>query len=312
MQPVHLSLFSGIGGFDLAAEWAGFNTIACVEKDPFCRKILTEVFPDAAIFSHIQRFGIDRLRKECDFDSIDLITGGFPCQPFSVAGKKKGASDDRHLWPEMFRVIRECEPTWICGENVANLTNMVEFESICLDLEKEGYEVQPIVVPAAGVGAPHLRSRVFVLAYSEHRRRKTWGAPGGRQEGNAPKRSSSSRRKKSMADTDSTREQQQESDREEIRERISYSREDLAYPAIDRIEKRIRRSKVQAKYRSLKCTGTNWQDARQWTVEPKVGRVANGIPSRVDSLRTLGNAVVPQQAYPLLAEIYTQIMLHTQ
>lgn len=159
----HASLFSGIGGFDLAAEWAGWTNAFNCEIDPFCRRILKYHFPNAEQYADIctTDFTIWRGR-------IDVLTGGFPCQPFSLAGKRKGTEDDRYLWPEMLRVIRTVRPRWIVGENVFGIVNWSEgvvFEQVCSDLETAGYAVQPYIIPACGVGAPHRRDRCWFVAH---------------------------------------------------------------------------------------------------------------------------------------------------
>ena len=160
----HGSLFSGIGGFDLAAEWMGWNNIFHCEIEPFPRKILNYHFPNSITYEDI---------KQTDFSihrgQIDILTGGFPCQPYSAAGQRKGKEDERHLWPEMLRVIREIQPRWVVGENVLGLVNWSEglvFEEVQLDLEAEGYEVQAFVLPASAKNAPHRRDRVWFVAYS--------------------------------------------------------------------------------------------------------------------------------------------------
>lgn len=157
-----LDLFSGIGGFSLAGHWAGFETVAFIERDKFCHKVLQKNFPGIPIYDDIIQFD----GKEYQ-GAADIVCGGFPCQPFSTAGKRKGAEDSRHLWPEMLRVISEVRPKWAIGENVAGILTMDGgnlFESICLDLEAEGYEVQPYVIPAISLGAPHRRDRVWIVA----------------------------------------------------------------------------------------------------------------------------------------------------
>ena len=159
----HASLFSGIGGFDLAAEWAGWTNAFNCEIDPFCRRILKYHFPNAEQYADIctTDFTIWRGR-------IDVLTGGFPCQPFSLAGKRKGTEDDRYLWPEMLRVIRNIRPRWVVGENVFGIVNWSEgvvFEQVCSDLETAGYAVQPYIIPACGVGAPHRRDRCWFIAH---------------------------------------------------------------------------------------------------------------------------------------------------
>jgi len=160
----HGSLFSGIGGFDLAAEWMGWDNVFHCEINPFGQKILKYYWPDAITYSDITKtdFSIHR-------GKIDVLTGGFPCQPYSLAGKRKGTEDERHLWPEMLRAIREINPVWIVGENVFGIVNWdggVVFEHIQADMEAEGYEVQPYVLPACGVNAPHRRDRVWFVAHA--------------------------------------------------------------------------------------------------------------------------------------------------
>lgn len=158
----HGSLFSGIGGFDLAAEWMGWNNIFHCEWMPFPRQVLKYHFPKSLSYEDITKtdFTIHR-------GNIDILTGGFPCQPYSSAGKRLGKEDERHLWPHMLRAIQEIEPTYVVGENVRGLTNWnggVVFEEVCADLEACGYEVQPILLPACAVGAPHRRDRVWFIA----------------------------------------------------------------------------------------------------------------------------------------------------
>lgn len=158
----HIGLFAGIGGFELAARWMGWNTIAWSEWDPFCQKVLSYHFPEAKGYGDIKQADFTQYRGQCD-----ILTGGFPCQPYSVAGKRLGKEDERHLWPEMLRAIREIQPRWIVGENVRGLLSWndgVVFEEVCSDLESEGYEVQAFIIPAAGVGAPHRRERVWIIA----------------------------------------------------------------------------------------------------------------------------------------------------
>lgn len=158
----HASLFSGIGGFDLAAEWMGWNNVFSCENDPFCQKVLQYHFPNTTHYGDIKQFDGTKYRGE-----IDIITGGFPCQPFSAAGKRRGAADDRFLWPEMLRVIREIQPTWIIAENVRGITNQdggMVFERVCAEMEENGFEVQSFCIPACAVGAPHRRERMWFIA----------------------------------------------------------------------------------------------------------------------------------------------------
>lgn len=189
VKMAHASLFSGIGGAELAASWMGWDNKFHCEINPFCRKILEYHFPESISYEDISKTDFSDWRGQ-----IDVLTGGFPCQPFSLAGKRKGAEDNRYLWPQMLRAIREIRPTWVVGENVAGILTMVQpgeetemgfqtsifgeddrkrilhrqeyvVETICRDLEREGYSVQPIVIPACAVGAPHRRDRIWFVAH---------------------------------------------------------------------------------------------------------------------------------------------------
>ena len=164
----HGSLFSGIGGFDLAAQWMNWTNVFHTEWNEFGQKILKHHFPKSISYYDIIKTDFTIHRNE-----IDIITGGFPCQPFSLAGKRKGKDDERYLWHEMLRAIQQIQPTYVVAENVRGLLTIdvgLVFEQVCADLEAEGYEVQPILLPAAGVNAPHRRDRIFIVAYSKHNR----------------------------------------------------------------------------------------------------------------------------------------------
>jgi DNA-cytosine methyltransferase len=151
------SLFAGIGGFDLALEKIGMTCKWQVEIDPFCQKVLAKHFPNVQRYSDVKEVGSHNL------EPVDLICGGFPCQPFSVAGKQRGKEDDRYLWDEMLRVISELKPSWVIGENVAGIIELA-LEQVCASLEVQGYEVQPLIIPACAVNAPHRRDRVWIIA----------------------------------------------------------------------------------------------------------------------------------------------------
>ena len=230
----HLDLFSGIGGFALAARWAGINTVAFCEIEPFAQKVLKKNFPSVPVFPDICK-----LTRSDINETVDIITGGFPCQPFSIAGRKKGTEDNRDLWPQMFRVIKEFRPTWVIGENVANFVGMA-FERTKADLESEGYEVQPLIIPACGVNAPHKRDRVWIVAYS----------------------------------------------------RCSLLQGGIK-PRADEVEVEKQNADID-------------QRSGRWATEPDVGRVAHGVPNRVDRLKGLGNAIVPQVVYQIMKGIHAQ------
>jgi DNA (cytosine-5)-methyltransferase 1 len=162
-----LDLFSGIGGFSLGLESTGFfETIAFVEKDKFCQKVLKKNFKNITIEGDIRNV------KGSNYKA-DVITGGFPCQPFSVAGKRKGTDDDRYLWDETIRVVKECKPRWFIGENVEGIINIQDgmvLRQVQDDLETEGFKVQCLVIPASSIGAWHQRKRVWIIAHSNSNR----------------------------------------------------------------------------------------------------------------------------------------------
>lgn len=157
----HLALFNGIGGFQLAASWMGWENVAHVEINPWCNEVVKQHFPESKCYTDIKQFDGTQYKG-----TIDIITGGFPCQPFSTAGSRKGNEDDRYLWPEMLRVIREIQPTYIVAENVYGIINQgngMVFETVCSQMEDAGYEVQPFIIPACAIGAQIRRDRVWFV-----------------------------------------------------------------------------------------------------------------------------------------------------
>lgn len=168
MIKTHLGLFEGIGGFSLAAKWMGWETLSWCEWNEFGQKVLRHHFPKAEGFGDITKTDFKKYANR-----IDILTGGFPCQPFSTAGKRKGTNDERYLWGEMLRAIQEVKPKYVIAENVFGITNIdggLVFEQVCLDLEAEGYEVQPFIIPATAKNAPHRRDRVWFVAYRSQQR----------------------------------------------------------------------------------------------------------------------------------------------
>jgi len=176
-----ISLFSGIGGFELAAEWMGWTPIVSCEINPFGRQVLEHYWPNAYHHDDIHTLTNETITAKLGYgwnDGNTILTGGFPCQPYSLAGKRLGKEDDRHLWPEMLRVIREIQPRWVVGENVFGIVNWdggLVFHEVQADLEAEGYEVQSYVLPAAAVNAPHKRDRVWFVAFNSNNTRGSAG-----------------------------------------------------------------------------------------------------------------------------------------
>ena len=291
----HLSLFSGIGGLDLAAEWAGFRTVGQCEWADYPTKVLEKHWPDVPRWRDIRTLTKESFYGRTGLRTVDVVSGGFPCQPFSVAGKRRGEEDDRYFWPEMLRVISELRPAWVVGENVAGIVNMA-LDQVLSDLEGIGYACQAFTIPACAVDAPHRRDRVAIVA-----NRKEQGERG-----------------LSVQPWD-TRSSCSDSD---------WSCEDVAYSDSgtmrhDRHDRRPPTGKVNtlinagfsggaeetAAHSHSLGPGKSWRQARpiaddsRWAAEPNVGRVAHGVPYRVDRLKCLGNAVVPQQFYPVFQAI---------
>ena len=285
----HLSLFSGIGGLDLAAEMAGFRTVGQCEWADYPTKVLEKHWPDVPRWRDIRTLTGESFYEKTGLRTVDVISGGFPCQPFSVAGKRRGKEDDRYLWPEMLRVISELRPAWVVGENVAGIVNMA-LDQVYADLENEGYTVQALIIPACAVDAPHRRDRCAIVAWDANRRdRDAWA------EREVEERENSE--PAGICDDVPTEKAQPE------------RRYDVSSDTDNRGRSLWRDGELPA----VEETATSWADHRGrapeyvtgewWPAEPDVGRVAHGVPSRVDRLKCLGNAVVPQQFYPVFKAI---------
>lgn len=165
----HLSLFTGIGGLDLAAEWAGIETVGQCEYADYPTKVLEKHWPDVPRWRDIRTLTAESFYERTGLRTVDIISGGFPCQPFSVAGEHRGIEDDRYLWPEMLRVVQELQPTWVIGENVPGIINMA-LDEVLSSLEDAGYEAQTLIIPACSVNAWHKRERVCIVAYTSRER----------------------------------------------------------------------------------------------------------------------------------------------
>jgi DNA (cytosine-5)-methyltransferase 1 len=279
----HCSLFSGIGGFDLAAQWVGWNNVFQVEKDEWCRKVLQKNFPEAKRFGDIKEFNA----KEYN-GTIDIISGGFPCQPFSVAGKRKGKEDDRYLWAEMLRVVNEIKPPFVVGENVTGIIGM-ELDKVLFDLEAQGYTTETYIIPACSKNAWHRRDRVWIVAYSNCIRWEDEQKENGEFIHN---------RNGNGATTEQSRGKQQR--------RTGKPGDILSNATSERQQGQGKRTKRSSnKEEGERETDYAFANGinNQWTVEPELGRVANGIPDRLDRLKGLGNAIVPQVAFEIFSFI---------
>jgi DNA (cytosine-5)-methyltransferase 1 len=317
----HGSLFNGIGGFQLAAHWMGWENVWHVEIDKFCNKVVKQHFPNSICYEDIKNFDGTEWRGK-----IDIISGGFPCQPFSQAGKRKGTDDNRYLWPEMLRVIREIQPRFIVGENVSGLINWdrgMVFEQVQADLETAGYESQAYVLPACGINAPHRRDRVWFIANAKSM---------GRGNGIAENKGEATRKKHSLGDQASLCAQQSTSDTTTQRERSGsdeQGEDDTGRQQLEGTEpgshdyhygfggnaadtngneRRKGRMHTPGRETTERYTGScsTWNDRGTWENFPTqspVYRRDDGIPDRVDRIKALGNAIVPNLAYEIFKAI---------
>jgi DNA (cytosine-5)-methyltransferase 1 len=266
----HLDLFSGIGGFSLGLETAELaETVAFCDIDKYCTKVLNKHWPHVPVFSDIKELNYETLKAN-GINNIDIITGGYPCQPFSVAGRKKGEQDPRHLWPEYFRLVKELRPTWVIGENVSGHIKQ-GLDTVLEDLESEGYSTRTFSISASSIGANHKRERVWILAHSGRSLRE--GSELGRENENEIRKENANQFERSSSAfklnvADSKREGLQGSEQYETHTRETETQFSAS--------------------QSLETKGIHW------AIEPDVGRVAHGIPNRVDRLRALGNSLVPQ------------------
>ena len=283
MKLKHLDLFSGIGGFSLGLEaTGGFETAAFCDIDLYSRKVLKKHWPHVKQYEDIKELNYESLKADGLFP-IDIITGGYPCQPFSVAGRKKGEEDPRHLWPEMFRLIKELRPSWVIGENVSGHIKL-GLDTVLENLESEGYSARTFSISASSVGANHQRERIWIVANARQH--------GGRIESTRNKESigrGSSKETEWPTNTDKTR---GSSERGEALANSSSSRREIRLST-----ERHREEGHAEKFDNQSNRQRGWQREDNWAIEPDVGRVAHGIPNRVDRLKCLGNSLVPQIPY---------------
>ncbi len=280
-----LDLFSGIGGFSLGLERAGFDTIAFCEIEPFCRNILSKHWPHVPIAQDIRQLRYENGRlydaERVIYEGrIDLICGGFPCQPFSVAGRKKGTEDDRDLWPEMFRIIQQAQPSWVVGENVANFVNLA-FTRTKIDLEHEGYTVQPFVIPACAIGAPHRRDRVWIVAHTDGKRCDS---------------GSDHRQERSVLHHQNGHAEKDQWSGNGRKCGISSAGAITTHHGSERIQRREPQSLCGQQAFSWCEDVRRTEDYfnRPNIPQPLICRDSDGFSTRVDRLKALGNAVVPQ------------------
>ena len=351
----HLSLFSGIGGLDLAAEMAGFRTVGQCEWADYPTKVLEKHWPGVPRWRDIRTLTGESFHEKTGMRTVDIISGGFPCQPFSVAGKRRGREDDRYLWPEMLRVIRELRPRWVVGENVAGIVNMA-LDQVYADLENEGYSVQAFIIPACAVDAPHRRDRCAIIGCRTLERkhngrgRRTcslensdcvrFGEPGvlSQQQG----RAIFERDGKDVAHAESDGLQGKRSSREQVSgARPEKAQSERCCDVLSDADNRSGAVRGHWEFPAAQEAGGGRSDigggapehvaGERWAAQPGLGGVADGLSAwmdrgmsapgywmpepdgvpritqkrehRSDRLKCLGNAVVPQQFYPIFQAI---------
>ena len=296
----HGSLFSGIGGFDLAAEWMGWENVFHCEWNEFGQKVLKHYWPNAESFSDITKTDFTKY-----YGTVDIITGGFPCQPYSTAGKRRGKEDERHLWPEMLRAIREVSPRFVVGENVRGLTNWnggLVFDEVCAELESIGYQVAPVIIPACGVGAPHRRERIWFVAYAD-----------GAEQRN-------DRRTDNREAEKVWRENKSDVSREFC------SNGDATYTNNTRFQTLKTQKSILAEENRTKALGRNGvrsiHSTKRWESFPTQSPICSrndGIPTELDSItfskwrnesiKAYGNAIVPQVAFEIFKALEKSLYL---
>jgi DNA (cytosine-5)-methyltransferase 1 len=376
MKLKHLDLFSGIGGFSLGLEATGhFDTIAFCDYEPYCQKVLRKHWPWVTIYDDVKELNSERLSSN-GHTKIDIITGGYPCQPFSIAGRQKGEQDPRHVWPEMFRLVKELRPTWVIGENVSGHIKL-GLDTVLENLESEGYSARAFSISASSVGAVHQRERVWIVGYSEHNGSSTteksrvsektddnskegqnktiqfertggshnsedventrcsqwpWSFFGNQdedetREGDAYQfERSGSTSKIDVADTEGKRAREDNQGLWSRTERIdrrqttnvadtegvsSYGREDREHTEQRDAERQVGGESGNDAHTDIEGLEGRWSQcelresqeegqigwSQWWQSEPNVGRVAHGVPKRVDRLKSLGNSLVPMIPY---------------
>ena len=292
----HGSLFSGVGGFDLAASWLGWENIFQVEKDEFCKTVLAKNFPGTKRYGDIYEFDGRKYSG-----TIDILTAGFPCQPFSMAGKQRGKNDDRYLWPEVLRVIREVRPRWVVGENVAGIIKLA-LDEVLSNLEAEGYATETFVIPACAINAPHRRDRVWIAANNESGTNRRHNRETEARQASEPR--------KSDGNCASENSQCHGNSGESERALQTEGSDSTSSRSAGEHGKKYEHGDKFRQKREERICGRDfyeppWEEA--WLdVATKLCRVDDGIPrqlDRVNRLKALGNAIVPQVAYQIFKSI---------
>jgi DNA (cytosine-5)-methyltransferase 1 len=310
-----LDLFSGLGGFSLGLESTGFfETIAFVEKDEFCQKVLKKNFKNIPIEGDIRNVKGEKYRA-------DVVTGGFPCQPFSVAGKRKGTDDDRYLWDETIRVVRECKPKWFIGENVEGLVNIQDgmvLRQVQNDLEEEGFEVQCLIIPASGIGAWHQRKRIWIIGYNVSNSNTRFGIRENQEI--QTRRNTSTNGSKDVSNTfgklsdgcsSTTRNSKTKFKRVECNQSWNWNEvRSKTERCSEQVREDVSNSKcigtqvqTKGKHTSIKMSGSTSQKT-WWQTQSDLCGVPNGVSygldkNRANRIKALGNSIVPQIAREL-------------
>jgi DNA (cytosine-5)-methyltransferase 1 len=306
----HGSLFSGIGGFELAAQCVGWENKFSCEINSFCRKVIQYYWPNNTIYEDITNTDFSIWRGK-----IDILTGGFPCQPFSVAGQRKGTGDNRYLWPEMLRAIREVEPEWVVAENVYGLISMqdgVVFEQVQLDLEDAGYEVQPFVVPACSVNAPHRRDRVWFVAHNSNARIESMQQR--RENGVFEFRTIAHTKHDGLYGATGRRSDSEGNNKDKTWEETTGEFTGCCGKTIISCEQADRDERQECDDKQFDgCSGKWLNTWEQWPTEPPVCSRDDGFPGGLDgitfpkwrneSIKAYGNAIVPQVAVEIFRVI---------
>jgi len=314
-----LDLFSGIGGFSYAAERlvGGFETVAFCEIDPYCQKVLKKHWPDVPIHNDVRR-----LADEADGyrGLVDVVCGGYPCQGFSVAGDRKGQEDDRYLWPEMLRIIKAARPRFVIGENVAGHITL-GLDTVLSDLAQQNYTARAFVIPACAKDAKHRRDRVWIVGHSEHYGSSSTEVTGSdaKDEGRSQKGQKQAKQSEGTSRSTSdavlentasikcnTRPEKQASLREVQSNRGERNHSCGSSEAHTSNATNLNSQRLQGQRQKPSGVSKEQHDTRHpcwWEPEPRISRVAYGIPNRVDRIKSLGNSVVPQ----VVAEIFIAI-----